>query len=350
MLRAADRRGRRRWSTALDADRGRVRADPGQIEQVIVNLAVNARDAMPERRAGSRSRPPTCGSTQASPAGTPALRPGRTCCSRCATPASAWTRRPQARIFEPFFTTKEPGKGTGLGLATVYGIVHAERRPRSASTASPASGTTFTIYLPRVDAAGRRPARRRGAAGAAPHGSETVLLVEDEPEVRALARDILHAAGLHGARGERRRARPSGSAGEHGGPIDLLLTDVVMPQMSGRELADRLLARCGRRRKVLYMSGYTDDAILHQGVSEPGIAFLPKPFTAAELARKVREVLDAAPASGAASPASPRPRPLARRPSVPARTAPISRPATAIADSNAWIVSFTSPSSWTMDR
>jgi CheY-like chemotaxis protein len=198
----------------------------------------------------------------------------------------------KTHLFEPFFTTKGPGKGTGLGLATVYGIV-TQSGGAIRVDSEPGQGATFTIDLPRVDA----PADLKGEPGipaAAPHGSETVLLVEDEPEVRGLARDILHQQGytvLEAADGG--EALRIGR--EHGGPIHLLVTDVVMPQMGGRELADHLKA--GRREtKVLYVSGYTDDAILHQGVSETGTAFLPKPFTAAELAHKVREVLDAAPA------------------------------------------------------
>jgi CheY-like chemotaxis protein len=200
----------------------------------------------------------------------------------------------KAHLFEPFFTTKGPGKGTGLGLATVYGIV-TQSGGAIRVESEPGQGATFTIELPRVDA----PADLTGAPaaqGAAPHGSETVLLVEDEAEVRGLARDILRQQGytvLESADGD--DALRIGR--EHAGPIHLLVTDVVMPQMGGRELADRL--RAGRREtKVLYVSGYTDDAILHQGVSQTGTAFLPKPFTAAALAHKVRQVLDGAPAAG----------------------------------------------------
>jgi CheY-like chemotaxis protein len=196
------------------------------------------------------------------------------------------------RIFEPFFTTKGVGEGTGLGLSTVYGIV--EQSGGCVSVDSPAGGgALFEVYLP----VAAEPVDPPGTPSGAPEpagGSETVLLVEDEPEVRGLARDILHQQGytvLEAADGG--EALRIGR--EHGGPIHLLVTDVVMPQMGGRELADHLKA--GRREtKVLYVSGYTDDAILHQGVSETGTAFLPKPFTAAELAHKVREVLDAAPA------------------------------------------------------
>jgi CheY-like chemotaxis protein len=200
----------------------------------------------------------------------------------------------KAHLFEPFFTTKGPGKGTGLGLATVYGIV-TQSGGAIRVESEPGQGATFTIELPRVDAPADRPTDS-GIPAASPHGSETVLLVEDEPEVRGLARDILQQQGytvLESADGD--EALRIGR--EHVGPIHLLVTDVVMPQMGGRELADRL--RAGRREtKVLYVSGYTDDAILHQGVSQTGTAFLPKPFTAAALAHKVRQVLDGAPAAG----------------------------------------------------
>jgi PAS domain S-box-containing protein len=281
-------------ATRLDPTAGCVRADPAQLEQMIVNLAVNARDAMPlggrlaletsfvrldegfaREHVGLRAGPHVRLVVRDTGVGMDGLI--------------------KAHLFEPFFTTKGPGKGTGLGLATVYGIV-TQSGGAVRVDSEPGQGAVFTIDLPRVDA----PADLRGDPGipaAAPHGSETVLLVEDEPEVRGLARDILHQQGytvLEAADGD--EALRIGR--EHGGPIHLLVTDVVMPQMGGRELADHLKA--GRHEtKVLYVSGYTDDAILHQGVSETGMAFLPKPFTASALAHKVREVLDAAPASGA---------------------------------------------------
>jgi PAS domain S-box-containing protein len=280
--------------TRLDPTAGCVRADPAQLEQMIVNLAVNARDAMPlggrltletgfvrldegfaREHVGLRAGPHVRLVVRDTGVGMDGLI--------------------KAHLFEPFFTTKGPGKGTGLGLATVYGIV-TQSGGAIRVDSEPGQGAVFTIDLPRVDA----PADLRGDPGipdAAPHGSETVLLVEDEPEVRGLARDILHQQGytvLEAADGD--EALRIGR--EHGGPIHLLVTDVVMPQMGGRELADHLKA--GRHEtKVLYVSGYTDDAILHQGVSETGMAFLPKPFTASALAHKVREVLDAAPAGGA---------------------------------------------------
>ena len=280
-------------ATRLDAAAGCVRADPAQLEQMIVNLAVNARDAMP---LGGRLALETSyvRVDEESARRHVGLRPGPHVRLVVRDTGIGMDGLIKAHLFEPFFTTKGPGKGTGLGLATVYGIV-TQSGGAIRVDSEPGQGAVFTIDLPRVDA----PADLRGDPGipeAAPHGSETVLLVEDEPEVRGLARDILHQQGytvLEAADGD--DALRIGR--EHGGPIHLLVTDVVMPQMGGRELADHLKA--GRREtKVLYVSGYTDDAILHKGVSETGTAFLPKPFTAAELAHKVREVLDAAPASG----------------------------------------------------
>jgi len=280
-------------ATRLDPTAGCVRADPAQLEQMIVNLAVNARDAMP---LGGRLTLETSfvRLDEAFARQNVGLRPGPHVRLVVRDTGVGMDGLIKAHLFEPFFTTKGPGKGTGLGLATVYGIV-TQSGGAVRVDSEPGQGAAFTIDLPRVDA----PADLRGDPGipaAAPHGSETVLLVEDEPEVRGLARDILHQQGytvLEAADGD--EALRVGR--EHGGPIHLLVTDVVMPQMGGRELADRLKA--GRREvKVLYVSGYTDDAILHQGVSETGTAFLPKPFTAAALAHKVREVLDAASASG----------------------------------------------------
>jgi PAS domain S-box-containing protein len=277
-------------TTRLDPTAGCVRADPAQLEQMVVNLAVNARDAMPlggrltletsyvrldegfaRQHVGLRSGPHVRLTVRDTGVGMDALI--------------------KAHLFEPFFTTKGPGKGTGLGLATVYGIV-TQSGGAIRVESEPGQGATFTIDLPRVDAPADLAADPR-IPSAAPHGSETVLLVEDELEVRGLARDILQQQGytvLESADGDEalRVAR------EHVGPIHLLVTDVVMPLMGGRELADRL--RAGRREtKVLYVSGYTDDAILHQGVSETGTAFLPKPFTASALTHKVRQVLDATP-------------------------------------------------------
>jgi PAS domain S-box-containing protein len=280
-------------ATRLDPEAGCVRADPAQLEQVLVNLVVNARDAMPlggqltlETRAVDLD--------EAFARQHVGIRPGphvRLLVRDTGVGMDAVTK---AHLFEPFFTTKGPGKGTGLGLATVYGIV-TQSGGAIRVDSEPGQGATFTIDLPRaeapVDARVDRPAAR-----AVPQGSETVLLVEDEAEVRGLARDILHGQGytvLEAANGD--EALRIGR--RHRGPIHLLVTDVVMPQMGGRELATRLTT-VRRETKVLYMSGYTDDAVLRQDAAATATAFLEKPFTAESLAAKVREVLDAATAGG----------------------------------------------------
>jgi CheY-like chemotaxis protein len=193
----------------------------------------------------------------------------------------------QERIYEPFFTTKAKDKGTGLGLSTVYGIV--KQSGGHISVYSEIShGTTFKIYLPEHDAPGMtEPA---AVEGAIPRGSETVLLVEDEDVVRGLARQILEQAGYHvleASRGEEALRL----CAAHEQPIQLVLTDVVMPETSGKEVADRL--RTLRPEiKVLFMSGYTDEAIVHHGVLDAKVEFIQKPFTPVALARKVREVID----------------------------------------------------------
>jgi CheY-like chemotaxis protein len=191
------------------------------------------------------------------------------------------------RAFEPFFTTKDKDKGTGLGLSTVYGIIK-QSEGNIWVYSEPGRGTTFKIYLPRVDAPATEVRRRPVSVMLT--GTETVLVVEDEDAVRKLAERMLKKAGY--------RVLDAANGGEalllcekRGGEIDLLLTDVVMPQMSGRELAERLAELCPKLR-TLYMSGYTDNAILHHGVLDPGTRFISKPFSAADLTRKVREVLD----------------------------------------------------------
>ena len=194
----------------------------------------------------------------------------------------------KSRLFEPFFTTKELGKGTGLGLATVYGIVK-QSGGNIWVYSEVGHGTTFKIYLPQVDESSETVAGRM-AAEPPRGGTETVLLVEDEDDVRALTREMLEGFGYSVL-----EARRPGSAilisAEHPGPIFLMLTDVVMPELNGHRLAERVTS--GRPdMKVLYMSGYTDDAIVHHGVLERGTRFLQKPFSPEMLADKVREVLD----------------------------------------------------------
>jgi CheY-like chemotaxis protein len=194
----------------------------------------------------------------------------------------------KAKVFEPFFTTKEPGKGTGLGLSTVYGVVkqsgghiwlYSER----------GHGATFKLYFPRVD--GRLDEAEPGSAGPQQsRGTETILLAEDDDAVRALAQEILETSG-YAVLAAQHPDEALAIAKRHPGPIHLLVTDVVMPGMSGRALADQLEpVRPGIR--VLYVSGYTADAIVHHGVLEPGKEFLPKPYTPNALARRVRDILD----------------------------------------------------------
>jgi len=282
--------------TVLTREPGSIKADPSQLEQVIVNLAVNARDAMP---AGGKLTIETQNVEldQEYARDHVSAQPGSYVMLAVSDTGSGMDAATQARIFEPFFTTKEKGKGTGLGLATVYGIVK-QSGGWIWVYSEPAQGTTFKIYLPRVMEAAP-PAAPSPAPSVSVRGTETVLLVEDEEMIRNLIQKVLKAHGytvLVAASGR----EAEHVAGQHDGPIHLLVTDVVMPGMNGREVAQRLAgARAGIQ--VLYLSGYTDDAIVHHGVLEPGVAFLQKPFTLAVLGRKVREVLDAAHGHGPGS-------------------------------------------------
>jgi PAS domain S-box-containing protein len=276
--------------TIVGKDVGAVKADPGQIEQVIMNLVVNARDAMPN---GGRILIETANveldETYAQDHAT--VRPGRYVMLAVSDTGIGMTADTVAHIFEPFYTTKESGRGTGLGLSTVYGIVK-QSGGYIWVYSEPGKGTTFKVYLPRVEDRVEVSSTMELPAPPARNGNETILLVEDEPAVRELTRMVLADRGysvleaLNPQDAER-------LAGSQQGEIHLLLTDVVMPGISGRELAKRLTARHPHLR-VLYMSGYTYNVIAEDGTLEEGISFLQKPFTPQVLTQKVRETLDRA--------------------------------------------------------
>ena len=266
---------------------GCVKADPGQIDQVIMNLAVNARDAMPQ---GGKLIIETANVELDENYGhnRPIVVPGAYVMLAVSDTGTGMSPEVQSRIFEPFFTTKEQGKGTGLGLATVYGIVK-QSEGYIWVYSEPGKGTTFKVYLPRVEEAAQRVKKKARAVHAA-GGSETILLVEDDESVRSFVRSVLKSRGykLLEAGGSDEAVR---LIEKHFGPIHLLLTDVIMPRMSGPELAARL-ASLHPEARVLYMSGYTENAIVHQGVLEPGTHSLQKPFVPETLIQKIRVVLD----------------------------------------------------------
>jgi signal transduction histidine kinase/CheY-like chemotaxis protein len=266
---------------------GRVKADPGQIEQVLMNLALNARDAMPQ---GGKLTIETVNVTIDETFARRYLvsQPGPYVMLSVSDTGMGMDEDTQAHIFEPFFTTKEQGKGTGLGLATVYGIVK-QSGGSIFVYSEPDKGAICKIYLPRVEEP-LTPLDVGKAVIEPPRGTETILLVEDEESVRELVRKVLQRNGytiLQAANGE----EAVEICQKHDGEIHLLVTDVVMPRMSGREVAETLMVS-RPKMKVLYMSGYTDDAIVRHGVLDSMTAFLQKPFTPETLARRVRDVLD----------------------------------------------------------
>ena len=273
--------------TELTPDLGRVMADPGQIEQVLMNLVVNARDALPE---GGKIIIETANVylDPKSAAKHISVERGVYVMLAVSDTGTGMDAAVQERIFEPFFTTKEVGKGTGLGLSTVYGVVKQSGGNISVYSEL-GNGTSFKVYLPRVDAT-TDTARAESEAAHISVGTETVLVVEDEEIVRRMTRQILEASGyavLEAASGHEALE----ICRVHVGPVHLLLTDVVMPHMSGPRLSEEVVKICPSI-SVLYMSGYTDNAIVHQGVLQAGMPFLQKPFTPDALAIKVRETLD----------------------------------------------------------
>jgi two-component system, cell cycle sensor histidine kinase and response regulator CckA len=271
-------------------DLGLVKADRSQIEQVILNLAVNARDAMPQ---GGRLTIETANVELDSSFSHPpaVLAPGQYVMLAVTDNGCGMDSETQTHIFEPFFTTKEKGKGTGLGLATVYGIVK-QSGGYVWVYSEPGRGTSFKIYLPRIVEEASTGTRERQCEGKQlPRGTETVLLVEDEKGVRELTREYLQMSGYAVVEAEDGHTALE-LAAMHSGPIHLLMTDVVMPGISGRELADRV-ERLRPGIKVLYMSGYTDQAVVHHGILENDAVLLQKPFTVTTLASKLREILSA---------------------------------------------------------
>jgi two-component system, cell cycle sensor histidine kinase and response regulator CckA len=273
-------------ATTLQSHLSPVRADPGQIDQVILNLVLNARDAMPQ---GGTVMIETREAEwhEADAKADLEVRPGRYVLLQVTDTGRGMTPEIQARLFEPFFTTKDEGIGAGLGLAVAHGIVQQSGGYLGVDT-RPGVGTTFKVFLPAVvGPAEGLPERARLELA---QGSETVLLVEDEQPVRDVTALLLETLGyrvLKASNGE--EALGFAEAGRE--KIHLLMADVVMPGLSGRELAETLQSR-DPNLKVLFQSGYNDDAVLRHGIVHAEVAFLPKPFTLHSLARKVREVLD----------------------------------------------------------
>jgi CheY-like chemotaxis protein len=266
---------------------GSIKTDPGQMEQIVMNIVVNARDAMPS---GGKLILETDNVylDEEYARSHPSVKPGYYVKLSISDTGCGMTPEIRERVFEPFFTTKEKGKGTGLGLSTVYGIVKQSDGNISVYS-EPGKGTTFTIYLPRMD----EPAEmliKKGESDEVPRGDETVLVVEDEEAVRKYAVRILKKQGykvLEATQGDEALLVLE----RHPETIDLILTDVVMPGMSGPKLVESL-RQIRKKSKILYMSGYTDESVIRHGVREGEVNFVQKPFTLEMLGRRVREVLD----------------------------------------------------------
>ena len=270
---------------------GTIKADPGQVEQIVMNLAVNARDAMPDggtlffETSSIFLDADYCRSH-------PEMTPGPYVVFSVSDTGHGMTPEVREKVFDPFFTTKKRGEGTGLGLATVYGIVK-QLKGQIFAYSEPGTGTTFKIYFPEFKEVVEPLDQKESPAILG--GSETILVVDDEPAIVVLVEDTLQSLGYEVL------VAPSGEAALEvakscGKKINMLLTDVIMPGMNGRELAEKLMAN-DPEIKVLFMSGYTDNIITHQGVLKPGIMFVNKPLAPDQLARKIREVLDRASAN-----------------------------------------------------
>ncbi|MBI4465640.1 MAG: PAS domain S-box protein [Acidobacteria bacterium] len=274
-------------TTILQPKLGCVEADPSQVEQVVMNLAVNARDAMPK---GGTFTIETANAEldEEYARWHPGCQPGSYVLMTVRDTGVGMDAETRLRIFEPFFTTKPVGQGTGLGLSTVYGIVK-QSGGYIWVYSEPGQGTTFKIYLPRIKASVQTPALEPQETEA-PSGTETILVVEDEPAVRELTLEFLQNSGYHVLEADRGTTALE-LVRQYDGHIHLMLTDVIMPGMNGRELAEEM-AQALPETKVVYMSAHADDRIHHHDISAPGTAFIQKPFSRLALARKVREVLD----------------------------------------------------------
>jgi len=275
--------------TFLAENLGRIKTDPGQIEQVIMNLVVNAKDAMPSggNLAIETANVELDETYARSHIG---VKPGRYVMLLVSDTGMGMAPEVKKKVFEPFFTTKEKDKETGLGLSTVYGIVK-QSGGNIWVYSEPGYGTTFKIYLPRVD----EPqdiveVKEERLEEELPRGDETILVVENNEEVRKVTARILKMQGYRVLEASNPNTTFS-TCSQHEGPIHLMITDVVMPEMNGPELAKRLMSQYPEM-KAIYMSGYLKNFISHQGILEKGMNFIQKPFTVDELVKKVREVLD----------------------------------------------------------
>jgi CheY-like chemotaxis protein len=276
-------------TTILSEDLGSIKADPGQIEQVILNLAVNAKDAMPK---GGKLTIETANVELDQDYADLHLNvvPGPYVMLSVSDTGVGMASEVREHILEPFFTTKEKGKGTGLGLSTVYGIVK-QSGGNIWIYSEPGQGSTFKIYLPRVEEEIDSMLQSSSVGAKSQQGSETILLVEDEKMVRTLAQTILKRNGYNVLEAENGEEALRVVEEQKGKPINLMLTDLIMPRMNGRELSEHLKPMLPAI-KVIYMSGYTDEAVSEHGMLAPGIEYIQKPFPPDALVKKVRSVLD----------------------------------------------------------